>query len=179
MQHRHLNHEGYTLAAIDDVIARGRWADWAELRRAVCADPPVLGRVERICRARTPTIPMPSGTISGCTMSNPASGTPTPDWEEVLSAAARLQRLLPEAVLVGGTAAGRPARGLTRRATPEDGAGSERRRGGRGQADSRARRVSTRRAKKLAPRGSASSLKSYPGLCTSHAPSSPPLPRLM
>lgn len=39
-------------------------------------------------------------------MSNPAGGTPTPDWEEVLSAAARLQRLLPEAVLVGGTAAG-------------------------------------------------------------------------
>jgi hypothetical protein len=28
-----------------------------------------------------------------------------PDWEQVLSAAARLQRLLPEAVLVGGTAA--------------------------------------------------------------------------
>ena len=37
-------------------------------------------------------------------MSNPAGGTPTPDWEEVLSAAARRQRLLPEAVLVGGTA---------------------------------------------------------------------------
>ena len=51
MPHRHLNHEGYTLAAIDDVIARGRWADWAELRRAVRADPPVRGRVERICRA--------------------------------------------------------------------------------------------------------------------------------
>jgi hypothetical protein len=28
-----------------------------------------------------------------------------PDWEAVLSAAARLQRILPEAVLVGGTAA--------------------------------------------------------------------------
>ena len=27
-----------------------------------------------------------------------------PDWEEVLSAAARLQRILPEAVLVGGSA---------------------------------------------------------------------------
>ncbi|QTR46393.1 hypothetical protein J9253_00055 [Thiothrix litoralis] len=27
-----------------------------------------------------------------------------PDWEQVLSAAARLQRILPEAVLVGGTA---------------------------------------------------------------------------
>lgn len=39
-------------------------------------------------------------------MSKPAGGTPSPDWEEVLSAAARLQRLLPDAVLVGGTAAG-------------------------------------------------------------------------
>lgn len=29
-----------------------------------------------------------------------------PDWERVLSSAARLQRLLPQAVLVGGTAAG-------------------------------------------------------------------------
>ena len=51
MQHRHLNHEGYTLAAIDDVIARGRWADWVELRRAARADAPVLERVEHICRA--------------------------------------------------------------------------------------------------------------------------------
>ena len=52
MRHRHLNHEDYTLAAIDDVIARGRWADWADLRRAVCADTPVLDRVERVCRAQ-------------------------------------------------------------------------------------------------------------------------------
>ena len=28
-----------------------------------------------------------------------------PDWERVLSSAARLQRILPEAILVGGTAA--------------------------------------------------------------------------
>ena len=34
-----------------------------------------------------------------------ASDEPLPDWEEVLSAAARLQRILPDAVLVGGTAA--------------------------------------------------------------------------
>jgi hypothetical protein len=27
-----------------------------------------------------------------------------PDWEQVLSAAARLQQLLPDAVVVGGTA---------------------------------------------------------------------------
>ena len=39
-------------------------------------------------------------------MSKPAGSTSEPDWERVLSAAARLQRFLPEAVLVGGTAAG-------------------------------------------------------------------------
>ena len=51
MLHRHLNHQRYTLAAIDDVIARGRWKDWADLRRAVRAEPPLLDRIERVCSA--------------------------------------------------------------------------------------------------------------------------------
>lgn len=51
MRHRHLNHQRHTLAAIDDVIARGRWADWVELRRAVLADRSVADKVERVCRA--------------------------------------------------------------------------------------------------------------------------------
>ena len=34
-----------------------------------------------------------------------AASAPLPDWELVLSAAARLQRIVPQAVLVGGTAA--------------------------------------------------------------------------
>lgn len=38
----------------------------------------------------------------GCTM--PKNTAPLPDWELVLSSAARLQRILPDAVLVGGTA---------------------------------------------------------------------------
>jgi hypothetical protein len=50
MIHRHLNHQGFTLAAIDDVISRGRWQDWAELRRAVLADRTLLDKVERVCR---------------------------------------------------------------------------------------------------------------------------------
>ncbi|WP_058555813.1 hypothetical protein [Thiohalocapsa sp. ML1] len=53
MQHRHLNHARLTLAAIDDVIARGRWDDWAALRAAVLADPALLDKVEQVCRART------------------------------------------------------------------------------------------------------------------------------
>ena len=53
MLHRHLNHQRLTLAAIDDIIARGRWQDWVRM----------------------------------------------------LSSAARLQHILPGAVLVRGTAA--------------------------------------------------------------------------
>jgi hypothetical protein len=52
MLHRHLTHEPLTLAAIDDVIARGRWDDWAELRRAALADRHVLEQIRRICLAR-------------------------------------------------------------------------------------------------------------------------------
>jgi hypothetical protein len=95
MLHRHLNHQRFTLAAIDDVISRGRWEDWVELRRAVLADRALLDKVERVCRAHVADpIPMRNGTTSGCTM--PKNTAPLPDWELVLSSAARLQRILPE-----------------------------------------------------------------------------------
>ncbi|MCL2660915.1 MAG: hypothetical protein FWD64_10440 [Acidobacteriaceae bacterium] len=45
MQHRHLNHEQYTLAAIDDVIGRGQRKDWAELRQAALADRAIMEKV--------------------------------------------------------------------------------------------------------------------------------------
>lgn len=51
MQHRHLNHADYSLAAIDDVIARGGLADWFELRAALGLDPELSGKVLRICKA--------------------------------------------------------------------------------------------------------------------------------
>lgn len=50
MQHRHLNHQRFTLAGIDDVICRGRWQDWADLRRAILQDPSLLDKIEQICR---------------------------------------------------------------------------------------------------------------------------------
>lgn len=53
MQHRHLDHQRYTLAAIDDVIACGRWRDWAELRQAVLEDRALLDKIERVCRPHT------------------------------------------------------------------------------------------------------------------------------
>lgn len=52
MLHRHLNHDRFTLAAIDDVISRGRWDDWAKLRRAVLLDRALLDKVEQVCRAQ-------------------------------------------------------------------------------------------------------------------------------
>ena len=52
MQHRHLNHQRYTLAAIDDVVIRGRWQDWAQLRQAVLADHCLLDKIAQVCRPR-------------------------------------------------------------------------------------------------------------------------------
>ena len=51
MQHRHLTHEQYTLAAIDDSIARGKRRDWAELRQAALADRSLFEKVLRVCQA--------------------------------------------------------------------------------------------------------------------------------
>ena len=51
MLHRHLTHEDFTLAAIDDVIARGRWEDWKDLRRTALSDAVVMGKILRVCKA--------------------------------------------------------------------------------------------------------------------------------
>ena len=50
----------------------------------------------------------PSAIISGNTMSKPTKAIP--EWDRVLSAAAHLQRIFPDAVLVGGTASALAAR---------------------------------------------------------------------
>ena len=51
MHHRHLQAEGLSLAAVDDIIVRGGWRDWVDLRRAALRDPQVLARIERVCGA--------------------------------------------------------------------------------------------------------------------------------
>lgn len=50
MQHRHLNHQRFTLAGIDDLICRGRRQDWAELRYAILNDRSLLDKIEQVCR---------------------------------------------------------------------------------------------------------------------------------
>jgi len=51
MLHRHLTHQEYTLAAIDDTIARGKRQDWAELRQAALKDRTIFEKVLRVCQA--------------------------------------------------------------------------------------------------------------------------------
>jgi len=51
MYHRHLNHQKFTLAAIDDIIARGKRPDWAALRTAMLADRLVREKILRVCAA--------------------------------------------------------------------------------------------------------------------------------
>ena len=41
----------FTLAAIDDVIDRGKKDDWLDLRRAALSDPSVLDRIRKVCVA--------------------------------------------------------------------------------------------------------------------------------
>jgi hypothetical protein len=51
MQHRYLNHSNWTLAAVDDVIARGRLDDWKELRDVAVTRADVRARILRVCAA--------------------------------------------------------------------------------------------------------------------------------
>jgi len=51
MVHRHLNHDRYTLAALDDVIGRGQRRDWAQLRSAALRDRELMEKILRIAEA--------------------------------------------------------------------------------------------------------------------------------
>lgn len=53
MLHRHLNHQEYTLAALDDVIDRGKREDWARLRTVALADRAIMQKILRIALAHT------------------------------------------------------------------------------------------------------------------------------
>ena len=52
MQHRHLDHQAYTLAAIDDVIGNGDWGAWKRLRSALRRAPGIRDKVLRVCEPR-------------------------------------------------------------------------------------------------------------------------------
>lgn len=50
MLYRHLTHQQYTLAAIDDIIPRGKRQDWSQLRRSASAESAVLEKILCICQ---------------------------------------------------------------------------------------------------------------------------------
>jgi len=49
--HRHLNHRRYTLAALDDVIERGKREDWAQLRSVALQDRGLMEKILRVAMA--------------------------------------------------------------------------------------------------------------------------------
>jgi hypothetical protein len=51
MLHRHLNHQQYTLAAVDDVIDRGKREDWAQLRFVALKDRVIMDKILRVASA--------------------------------------------------------------------------------------------------------------------------------
>jgi len=51
MLHRHLNHRQYTLAALDDVIDRGKREDWAQLRSVALNDRMIMEKILRVALA--------------------------------------------------------------------------------------------------------------------------------
>ncbi len=50
MRHRHLNHQDYTLAAIDDIIGRGSMDAWAALR-GVMRQTGIREKILHVCAA--------------------------------------------------------------------------------------------------------------------------------
>ncbi len=52
MRHRHLNHQDFTLAAIDDIISNGQRAAWERLRLALRQQPGVRDKILKICNVQ-------------------------------------------------------------------------------------------------------------------------------
>ena len=53
MAHRHLNHQQYTLAAIDDIISNGQRSSWERLRLAMLGNPGIREKILRVCEGRS------------------------------------------------------------------------------------------------------------------------------
>jgi hypothetical protein len=51
MKHRHLTHEEFTTAAIEDILARGKMPDWVPLITAIVTDPygDIAQKTSKLC----------------------------------------------------------------------------------------------------------------------------------
>jgi hypothetical protein len=52
MRHRHLTHQEFTLAAIDDIISNGQRAAWERLCLALLREAGIRDKILRVCNAR-------------------------------------------------------------------------------------------------------------------------------
>ena len=52
MTHRHLQHQDFTLAAIDDIISNGKLDAWKRLRLAMLGEASIREKILRVCDAR-------------------------------------------------------------------------------------------------------------------------------
>lgn len=50
MEHRNLIREDYSLMSIDNIISRGLWHDWIDLRRQIKLSDSILNDIEQICQ---------------------------------------------------------------------------------------------------------------------------------
>ncbi|WP_247219317.1 hypothetical protein [Synechococcus sp. C9] len=123
MKHRHLElneKNRWCLAAIDDVISRGSLSDWIELLRALQSQAMVRNKLKQVIR-NYPSESEQSYRFFERVLEGEPRGKPPElewnwlatilhltmtdfTWEDLLSVASRLQGVLPDAVLVGGTA---------------------------------------------------------------------------
>ena len=59
MKHRHLNHDRFTVAGIEDILARGRMPDWVPLILAIQADPFGAGAEKTLALCNRPVYAAP------------------------------------------------------------------------------------------------------------------------
>jgi hypothetical protein len=49
MEHRNLNGEDFSAMSIDDIISRGFWNDWVELRNQILVDNSLYEIIRQVC----------------------------------------------------------------------------------------------------------------------------------
>jgi hypothetical protein len=117
MPHRHQNHEQVALAALEDPIARGKRADGDRLRSVPFEVRNLTEKFLRDSLSPAPGNALRNAATAEGTM--PSSASKLPEWEELLTLAAHLRRILPDAVQAGGiVAAVYGVRGLSADAEP-------------------------------------------------------------
>lgn len=103
MPHRHQKHEQVALAALEDQIANGKRADGDRARSVPFEVRNLTEKFLRDSLSPAPGNALRRAATSGGTM--PSGASKLPEWEELLSLAAHLRRILPDAVQAGGIVA--------------------------------------------------------------------------